>query len=166
VTSAFCLGCEQTLPLEAFARKRVQAVYARCAECRRKWHAEHYQKNKEHRTAWQRSWNEANRDTYRNGRLRAKYNLSLAEYEAKLTAQNGTCAVCRRPESRVVQGSLASLCVDHDHACCPGKASCGKCVRGLLCFVCNLTLGALNDDPELLRRMADYLEAYSCPSRF
>lgn len=27
--------------------------------------------------------------------------------------------------------------VDHDHKCCSGDKSCGKCVRGILCPGCN-----------------------------
>jgi hypothetical protein len=45
--------------------------------------------------------------------------------------------------------------VSNDIAC----ADCGKCIRGLLCVNCNLALGQLKDDPALLRKAADYLEA-------
>jgi hypothetical protein len=31
-------------------------------------------------------------------------------------------------------------------------------VRGVLCGPCNLALGHVKDDPERLRRMAEYLE--------
>jgi hypothetical protein len=59
------------------------------------------------------------------------------------------CAVC---------GSMENLCVDHDHACCPGKYSCGKCVRGILCRSCNQAEGFLKSNPDLARKLADYLE--------
>lgn len=35
--------------------------------------------------------------------------------------------------------------VDHDHSCCPGARSCGKCIRGILCNNCNRALGILGD---------------------
>lgn len=34
-----------------------------------------------------------------------------------------------------------TICVDHDHKCCPGQYSCGKCIIGLLCRNCNAMLG-------------------------
>jgi hypothetical protein len=51
--------------------------------------------------------------------------------------------------------------VDHDHACCPGPYTCGRCVRGVLCGRCNTVLGKVGDSPALLRSLADYLEGKS-----
>jgi hypothetical protein len=30
--------------------------------------------------------------------------------------------------------------VDHDHNCCPGQRSWRKCIRGILCHVCNIQM--------------------------
>jgi uncharacterized protein YlaI len=50
------------------------------------------------------------------------------------------------------------MVVDHDHRCCPGQVSkCGKCVRGLLCFRCNVVAGMLDEDPDIARALADHL---------
>jgi hypothetical protein len=51
----------------------------------------------------------------------------------------------------------ALLAVDHDHGCCPGQRSCGKCVRGLVCRDCNAMLGLARDNADSLRRAASYL---------
>lgn len=46
--------------------------------------------------------------------------------------------------------------IDHDHSCCPGSYSCGKCIRGLLCRKCNTHLHPL-EDPKRLAELLDYL---------
>lgn len=85
------------------------------------------------------------------------YNLSIKQFEDLLLAQKGVCAVCRLVPLADRLGRLFH--VDHDHNCCPGKKSCGKCIRGLLCHRCNVGMGLLNDDPFRLRQAADYLTA-------
>jgi hypothetical protein len=45
------------------------------------------------------------------------------------------------------------LAIDHDHV--TGD------IRGLLCHACNVALGLLNDDPELLEAAAGYLRTAS-----
>src|SRR5688500_5473594 len=58
------------------------------------------------------------------------------------------CMICTRYRARAV---------DHDHKCCKGKTSCGRCVRGLLCGNCNTMLGRQGDIAETFLRAAQYL---------
>jgi hypothetical protein len=82
----------------------------------------------------------------------AEHGLTLAGFEHLKTAQNGLCAVCRKPETLRKRGVPLELSIDHDHA--TGK------VRGLLCTSCNLGIGHLGDDPARLRAAAEYLERF------
>jgi hypothetical protein len=66
-----------------------------------------------------------------------RFHITLEEYAAKLAAQGGRCAICRKLPGKT------KLHVDHDHRCCPGRTGCGKCNRDLLCFTCNGLVGAL-----------------------
>lgn len=90
-----------------------------------------------------------------------QYRLTVQEYEAILMNQNGLCAICKTNEPG---GRWNIWNVDHDHKCCPGKKSCGKCVRGLLCQTCNVILGMLEDqnlDPKLYAVSINrYLEGF------
>lgn len=84
--------------------------------------------------------------------LKTKFNLSLASYQALLTAQNGVCAICHQPERYgSVKRGVNQLSVDHDHK--TGE------VRGLLCQSCNRALGLMADDPDRLMAAATYLKA-------
>ena len=96
----------------------------------------------------------------RDRRLMLMYGITLADFERLLRRQKHRCAICPRKASHfVVAGRVRrSLNIDHNHACCPGKKSCGKCIRGLLCVRCNRVVGAMEDDASLLRRAAEYLE--------
>lgn len=83
-----------------------------------------------------------------------KFGLTLEAYDALWVKQGGRCGICRKRE----EPGERRLAIDHDHACCPGKGSCGKCVRGLLCSPCNTGLGGFGDNPRLLRVAAEYIE--------
>lgn len=71
-----------------------------------------------------------------------------------LTEQKGVCHSCGKPNETVHHrtGEVKNLCVDHDHE--TGK------VRRLLCTSCNMVLGLVNDNPKLLRFLADYVEEF------
>lgn len=74
-----------------------------------------------------------------------------------------TCRICASnilKPARLATGRVAiPLVVDHDHACCPSKLSCGRCVRGFLCMQCNHMLGEAYDNPEVLESAAAYLRS-------
>jgi hypothetical protein len=82
----------------------------------------------------------------------ATYNLTKEMYEALYKAQGGRCATCQR-----ATGKTRRLSVDHDHKCCSGRTSCGRCVRGLLCRPCNTLLGRARDAIEFFARCIEYL---------
>lgn len=80
------------------------------------------------------------------------YNLTPEQHAAILAAQNGRCAICQRSTGR-----SRALSIDHDHACCDGPTSCGRCVRSILCRPCNTWLGWIRDSVETAQRTVDYL---------
>jgi hypothetical protein len=69
-----------------------------------------------------------------------------------LVAQGGVCAICK-----CLPGEQL-FAVDHDHACCPGARSCGRCIRGLTCSSCNWMIGLAHDDSLILLAAVRYLE--------
>jgi len=68
-------------------------------------------------------------------RLEKLYNITVEEWNE--LAKNG-CNVCGAPTG---SSSDRNLHTDHDHNCCPGVKSCGKCIRGVVCNRCNTALG-------------------------
>lgn len=93
------------------------------------------------------------------------HNVSIEWW--RLAKDGASCAICDAdiltpiPHSGKGSGWRAPLVVDHDHLCCPGQKSCGKCVRGFLCPNCNTAIGFMKDDPDRLAAAADYLRSHS-----
>jgi hypothetical protein len=86
----------------------------------------------------------------RAGHLKHKFGLTPAEYEAKLAAQGGGCALCGR-----VPAPGRQLDIDHDHKT--------GAVRGLVCNTRNQGLGQFRDDPIRLAYAAAYLLHWDRP---
>lgn len=83
------------------------------------------------------------------------YGLTAAEYDRLYEHQGRRCAICRR-----ATGATKRLAVDHDHTCCPGPTSCGRCVRGLLCGPCNDELAHARDSVDHFHRAIRYLREW------
>ena len=120
-----------------------------------KWMAEH--------PDYLRTYYMAHREEHAARSRKNKYGITAEQYAERLREQGGVCAICRQPEtSKYASGMTKALAVDHDHSCCVGQGSCGKCLRGLLCSNCNTALARMRDDPNILRAAAGYLESYRC----
>jgi hypothetical protein len=101
---------------------------------------------------------------YKKRSLRARHKVTISELNARITEQNGLCLLCNKPLALLVTtrtlGFADAPVIDHDHRCCSGRKSCGKCIRGILHRKCNAGLGLFRDDPVALRLAAEYLETY------
>jgi hypothetical protein len=87
------------------------------------------------------------------GTVKAAFGLTRVEWEFLYNIQGGVCALCGEPE--MIKHRMS---VDHNHSCCGKTKGCKRCIRGLLCGVCNRVLGHVEAKPELVPRFADYLE--------
>lgn len=110
-------------------------------------------KNQEKVRARLREWAKNNRPHVNAYRMKQyykdKYGLTQEGKQELLESQGGCCAACGSSTPNHKQGWV----VDHCHT--SGK------VRGILCQPCNLTLGKVRDNPEHLRKLADYVEKHS-----
>lgn len=82
-----------------------------------------------------------------------KFGITIDDYERIYNKQGGVCAICGQPEIRRYNGNIIKLAVDHCHE--TGK------VRGLLCSMCNLSLGGFNDSADLLKNAINYLDEHN-----
>lgn len=130
---------------------RDEAGRKRCSTCREWLHEDAFGRNASLTDGLANSC----RKCQRSNALWSKYRITGREFDAMLEAQGGVCAICAG-----VNAEGRALAVDHDHTCCSGERSCGRCVRSLLCYDCNVALGHFNDDPERIRRAANYLESH------
>lgn len=163
MATKFCNGCQSEKDASEFYSSKTGkgcklGLVARCKPCMReaarKWNA--VPRNRERRNAQRREWTAQNRDRTREYMRRASlkrlYGITVEVYNQMLEAQDGVCAICWREETHVQKGTIRNLCVDHDHE--TGQ------VRQLLCHYCNTLLGHAQDDPEVLRSAAEYVETH------
>ena len=135
------------------AKENDQMTYNRILPCRRGHNSPRYVANDhcleceklakiKHRTTQDKEKLKATKKKYH---LKQIYNLTIEAYENLLNKQNYKCAICNN------KLDLAkNTHVDHCH-------NTSK-IRGILCHYCNLAIGNLKHNPELLRKAALYCE--------
>ena len=163
-------------------RKKNNREQLKCKVCGKEYRKKHYELNKERVSLQVKKWKSNNQEKvrqdkkkwqlankerhhqsnvdYRNNnrerlnimaRVR-EYGITIEEYKAMIVAQDNKCAICFLPETKIWRGKQTELCLDHCHK--------NGGLRQLLCFQCNLGLGAFKDDPQRLQSAITYLKKH------
>jgi hypothetical protein len=118
---------------------------------------ERYRAKQQRDSGYTKRYRTENRDkyqqSYRKSYLKTRYGMTIEQFNELMERQQNACGLCKEPFK---EGEFPH--VDHDHTCCPGKNSCGRCIRGVLHSTCNRVIGLTKDNPNLCRQAAEYLE--------
>jgi hypothetical protein len=135
-----CRKCERELGVEEFYMDRSQkdGKTKQCKTCIKESEAERRQK-----------YGCRKQGIYRRKHLLKQFGLTPKNFEEMLEGQGGKCAICGGEDPK---GRGKNFSVDHCHKT--------NKVRALLCQLCNTGLGFYRDDPELLRKAAEYVESF------
>lgn len=110
---------------------------------RKKWRMKHPEKQRKRMQQFRRT--ESGRRYFaEKGWAKLQIPIHFEEYQRRFNEQNGKCAICDEPHTR--------LAVDHCHKT--------HSIRGLLCKRCNCGLGFFMDNENLLVKALGYLRAH------
>lgn len=101
---------------------------------------------------WYRHTVKHNPNQILNSSLKTKFGITLEGYNSLLQQQHNQCAICGLSAKNSLRLYRQRLSVDHCHK--------SNIVRGLLCRMCNVGLGAFKDNIDLFRGVINYLERY------
>lgn len=144
-----CPKCKEILPKNAFNKSsRRDGLQTYCRSCHNKMQREKYNSDpseKVKRQMRERKRNSINPLAKKDAELKRLYGININTYLEMLKDQGDVCKICKQ-ECK----TKYSLSVDHDHK--SGK------VRGLLCNRCNRAIGMFEDNSNLLRLAAQYID--------
>lgn len=148
-----CRQCDQRLPLEHFSKSSstvhgYQTYCRKCSYARFKTYAEKPE-NKARFNKRLREARKKNPEIFRDYDLRSRMKLEPGTYQRMYDAQNGKCAICAG--ARLSTGKFR-LHIDHCHDT--------GIIRGLLCHNCNVGIGNLRHDENIMHRAIDYLKKH------
>ena len=127
-----CVNCKEEKSIEEFTKHPLgkEGRNPRCRSCR---------------TADQQIYRE--KYGYKN-QIKYKYGITMEEYNTYITNSLGKCPLCSI-DYFSTKSRLSQPCIDHDHET--------HKVRGVICHACNVALGMVRDNKEILEKMITYL---------
>lgn len=107
----------------------------------------------EGRRAGEKAKKLANPERYKVIARKNRYGILPSKFSEMILAQDGKCAICRKPETATMHGKLKALSVDHNHKT--------GAVRDLLCRACNCLIGYCNESRDTLLAAIKYLDRHN-----
>ena len=133
-------------------RYRTPRGHSRCKACnvfqRKTWVEQNRVTLKAYYQAYYVKHKDRVREPRRRARLKRCYDVTLDFTMGK------PCEIC----GTTAWGKDSHGSIDHDHTCCLGDRTCGKCIRGVLCQSCNRVLGVFAEDIDRFQKTIEYLE--------
>lgn len=129
--------------------REVTVTEKRCGDCQKTKSADQFYRQRQGGDGLQAKCidcSKAHQQVIALGRRCKNVGITVAQYQALWERQHGMCGVCQRRDA-----------TDLDHCHDTGQ------FRGLLCAACNRILGTVQDDPALLRALADYIDSRGLP---
>jgi hypothetical protein len=155
-----CTKCNEVKALTEFYGRESGYRMSHCKKChnkrvtdRARYRWDNDPEYRARRMEKKREWYQTKKGKrcHANASFRLLYGITHDDYDRMVEEQGGKCAICSATTNSK-RNPRNNLDVDHDH----GNGS----VRGLLCNACNLGIGKFADDPELLRKAADYIDIF------
>lgn len=147
--SAYCKPCKSITDKMYISAdpKRIEKRKQRSRE----WQKNNPKQYKETMQKWKKNNLEKKWQLDKKSHLWTHYRLTIEDYSTMFDEQGGVCLICK---------NARKLIVDHDHSCCENKLTCGNCVRGLICNQCNLIVGIIENNHDIIEYSKKYINKY------
>lgn len=137
----YCTNCKNIKQINDFnnGKNWKDGKYPHCKYCEKIRNAKRYIEKREYLLLKNKEWREANKDK------RKAYMRKFRHSITPLRTEPDMCEVCGNPPTS------KGLHLDHSHEL--------NKFRGWLCHYCNVAIGMAHDNPEILKKLAEYLES-------
>ncbi len=135
-----CTTCKENKNINEYSKDKstISGLKSHCKKCAKEYN---------------RLSNIKFKDNIRFRRIKKTYNLTKEEYNLMIFEQDNKCFICGKEEyDRLKTGEIRPLSIDHCHKTNKN----GK----LLCNSCNISLGLIKDDVNILEKMILYIKKY------
>lgn len=145
-----CTKCDETKPVSEFYRSVSgrDGLRGDCKNCVRARARRHQDANPEKKKANNAKWRNKNPYEAYLASTASRFGMPTSSFRAWLESQVQECSIC----SADAPGGRGRFHADHCH-------DTGR-LRGLLCHACNIAIGNLKDDCDLLEKAIEYLRKH------